>query len=111
LEGKPLKPEKSCSNCLKGTAITVNSDILCRDKGAVSADYVCSNHRFCPFLRKESPSANKCIDCEYFICEFIVPIGMPAIGLCQLFTVRQFDGNLKNSCSKFIKKRSQLEVS
>lgn len=105
-----MKQKKSCSNCLRGTAITVNSDILCRDKGAVSPDYVCSNHRFIPLPKSSTPTSLKCIECENFIREFEDDNDLLSIGLCQLFTVRHFDGKQKNACSKFIKK-SHLEVS
>lgn len=104
-----LRHKKACSNCIKGTAITVNSDILCRDKGAVSSDYVCSKHRFSPLPLSSSPISFKCIDCENFIHEFNDDIDMPVIGLCQLFSVRHFDGKQKSACSKFIKK-SKREV-
>ncbi len=103
-----FKQKKSCSNCLKGTSMAVNSDILCREKGAVSPDYLCSKHRFAPVNKSNKDLSNKCINCENFI---INPAAQtPNTGLCQLFSVRQFDGTQKNACSKFSKK-SQLEVS
>ena len=46
-----MKKKRVCNNCLKGTAISLNGDILCIEKGVVSADYVCSKHRFMPALK------------------------------------------------------------
>lgn len=103
-----FKQKKSCSNCIRGTSITVNEDILCREKGAVSPDYVCSKHRFAPVNKGSTDLSSKCINCENFILN--EEAQSPNIGLCQLFSVRQFDGTSKNACSKFVKK-SQLEVS
>lgn len=103
-----FKQKKSCINCIKGTSIAVNEDILCREKGAVSPDYVCSKHRFAPVNKSSKDLSYKCINCENFIIN--EEAQSPNIGLCQLFSVRQFDGTNKNACSKFAKK-SQLEVS
>ena len=104
-----MKPKRSCSNCIKGTSISINNDILCREKGVVSQDYVCLRHRFMPEPRNIK-GENKCIDCEYFIVEVYNPSGVSSFGLCQLLTYRQYDGSKKNACSKFIKKSGQ-EVS
>lgn len=101
---------KCCNNCLKGTNIAVNNDILCREQGAVTRDYVCSKHKSMPasqFLREMNL---KCIDCENFSFDIQNYKEGPAMGLCQLFSVRQFDGSQKNACSKFLK-RENLEVS
>ena len=107
--GKEMfKQKKSCSNCIKGTCITVNNDILCREKGAVSPDYVCSKHRSAPVNKSGKDLGNKCIHCEHFIVN--EEDQNTTIGLCQMFSVRQFDGTSKKACSKFTKK-SQLEVS
>lgn len=103
-----FKQKKSCSNCIKGTRIAVNSDILCREKGAVSPDYVCSKHRSAPACKSGRDLSSKCINCENFILN--EASSNPNIGLCQMFSVRQFDGSQKKACSKFVKK-SQLEVS
>ncbi len=99
-----MKQKRSCRNCIRGTAITVNNDILCKDKGAVSPDYVCSKHRFIPEPKSYKEMNLKCIDCENFIVSGSAAKGARALGLCQLFSVRQFDGKEKNACSKFVKK-------
>lgn len=105
-----MKLKKTCSNCLKGTAIAVNNDILCRDKGVVSPDYVCSGHRFIPETKSFKDMNYRCIDCENFIISSKSSEQESAIGLCQLFSVRQFNGEEKSACSKFAKK-VKLEVS
>ncbi len=105
-----MKPKRTCSNCLKGTAITINNDILCIEKGVVSADYVCSKHRFMPEFKSINRRISSCIDCENFIIFDTSNIDERAMGICQLFTVRKYDGRKKNACSKFIK-RVKREVS
>ena len=103
------KQKKTCSNCIKGTTISINNDILCRDNGAVSPDFICSKHHLAPMVKTLRESSYKCIDCENFIIGINGEKDTP-LGLCRLFSVRQFDGNHKNACSKFTK-RSELEVS
>ena len=109
-EENNLQVQRSCSNCLKGTTITINNDILCIEKGVVSYDYVCSNHRYMPALKSIKRKINSCIDCENFIIFDTSNIEDRAIGLCQLFTVRKYDGRKKKPCSKFVQ-RAKKEVS
>ncbi len=104
------KRTRTCSNCLKGTAITINNDILCIEKGVVSSDYVCAKHRFLPEFKSIKRRINTCLDCENFIVFDTTHIEERAFGICQLFTVRKYDGRMKSGCSKFVK-RSKLEVS
>jgi len=99
-----MKVKKSCSNCIKGTSIPVNNDFFCREKGIVSPDYVCSRHRFMPEPKSFKEMNYKCIDCQYFMLNTAAADGFSSIGLCQLFSVRQYDGEQKNACSKFAKK-------
>lgn len=104
------KQKKTCANCLKGTTILINNDILCRDNGVVSPDFVCSKHHLLPAaVKASSESNNKCADCVNFILGKNSEKASP-IGLCRLFSVRQFNGSEKKACSKF-EKRSELEVS
>jgi hypothetical protein len=105
-----LKEKKSCSNCINGTAISVNSDILCRYKGAVSPDFVCSKHRSMPTSKAIKDKDFKCVDCDNFVFEFDKGQDTSSVGICKLFTVRPYDGTQRNACSKFAK-RSELEVS
>ncbi|MDP4093897.1 MAG: hypothetical protein Q8920_11095 [Bacillota bacterium] len=104
-----MKNNKSCSNCIKASTIPVNDDLLCRDKGAVSPDYVCTRHRFAPASKTISEVKHKCVNCENFILN-ITSTAQTTMGLCQLFSVRPYDGMQKNACSKFIL-RSELEIS
>lgn len=104
-----MKEKKNCSNCIKGTVISVNRDILCRENGVVAPNYLCGRHRPAPPTKSPRDSNYKCIDCENFILD-MNGARDSAIGLCQLFSVRQFDGNQKNACSKFSRK-TEIEVS
>ncbi|HHW00575.1 MAG TPA: hypothetical protein GXX36_13625 [Clostridiaceae bacterium] len=99
-----MKRKKSCSNCIKGIKISINSDILCRKKGIVSPDYVCSGHRFEPESFAFKEMNYKCIDCESFILNTKSVEDPESIGVCKLFSARQFDGTQKSACSKFVKK-------
>jgi hypothetical protein len=105
-----LKEKRTCSNCIRGSSIAVNNDILCRDKGVVSPDYVCSQHKFSPVPKTFKEMNYKCIDCDNFILNIHCADETQSVGLCQLFSVRQFNGHDKNACSKFVK-RKQSEVS
>ncbi|HHW48722.1 MAG TPA: hypothetical protein GXX14_08925 [Clostridiaceae bacterium] len=99
-----MKQKKSCSNCIKGSAVLVNNDILCREKGIVSQDYVCRKHRFNPEPKSFKEMNYKCIDCSNFIANNKDNETEPSNGLCQLFSVREFNGREKSACSKFVKK-------
>lgn len=97
--------KRSCANCVKGTAISLTTDILCREKGVVSPDFNCSGHRFAP-ITKETSNTPKCIDCQFFI----IKNKDSSLGVCKLFSVRQTDGSIKNACSKFDKKKIKSAV-
>jgi hypothetical protein len=49
----------------------------------------------------------KCISCDNFIINVHDREGLENVGLCQLFSYRQFNGEEKNACSKFVKRREQ----
>lgn len=102
-----MKLKKTCSNCIKGKTIPVNDDILCHLKGAVTPDFVCSQHRFAPISKAvRNDMRPKCIDCTNFIVKPDSPEEMN-LGVCRLFSVRYFDGTVKNSCSRFQKRDGQ----
>ncbi|NLD49881.1 MAG: hypothetical protein GX660_22285 [Clostridiaceae bacterium] len=105
-----MQAKRTCSNCLKGTVITINNDILCIVKGVVSCDYVCSKHRFMPAVKSGRKRINSCIDCENFIIFDTSNLEDRAMGVCQLFTVRKYDGRKRKPCSKFAQ-RVRREVS
>ncbi len=122
-----MKKPGSCSNCARGMKININRDILCKIHGIVSRDFRCVK-----YVRKVETWSNlelkpKCIECEFFItapnesqtvsdespqstsAELLQKLSYesehyPSMGYCQLFTVRQFDGDRKNACSKFCRK-------
>lgn len=93
------KIEKFCSNCMYGITVSINDDILCRKKGIVSSNYCCSKHKFNYKIEIFKP---KCIDCMNFFLEDETKDC--SMGICRLFTVRQYDGRQKNACSKYIAK-------
>ncbi len=97
-----MKQTNSCSTCARGIKLNINKDILCKIHGIVSLDFVCS--RYLKLAWSSVENKPKCIECEFFIPDLENPDTGPAIGLCQLFTVRSFDGEVKNACSKFCMK-------
>lgn len=102
---EPVKPVKrACKNCLKGVLLCFNNDVLCREKGIVSADYCCSSHRFFKFDDFNKIASYRCSDCEFFILhpnEYI-----STYGVCDLFSVRKCDGSIRKACSKFLRRRN-----
>jgi hypothetical protein len=115
-----MKRSGNCGSCARGVKINVNGDILCRIHGAVSRDYRCSR-----YIRKvaawssgassaqyssESDHMDRCIDCEYFVLSCSDREYDPAVGYCELFTVRQYNGMSKKACSRF-RKKDQKNIS
>jgi len=96
--------KKSCANCVHGSPVPVNCDILCYFKGIVSGNYCCSKHRYTPINLKFK---RKCIQCEYFIQSAGGGNENKNTGYCKLFTVRTFDGTSKNACSKFSRRQGK----
>ena len=114
---------RTCYNCIYGTKVKVNSDIICRVKGAVSFDYHCHLHKFVPREVPEHITENRCVDCEHFILSARDAVYKKAssdgeagiiylkdrdnvkIGVCHLFSVRECDGSTKKACSKFSPRR------
>lgn len=104
-QGVQMKQENSCSNCARGIKLNINNDVLCRINGIVSLDFVCSKYLKLAWSAMENKP--KCIECEFFIAgqeRQEEQEASPVIGFCQLFTVRSFDGEVKNACSKFCMK-------
>ena len=99
------KAKRCCANCVKGIALTLNTDILCRDKGVVSPDFECSGHRYAP-MTKESSNTPKCLECRFFVTKN----SESTLGVCKIFSVRQTDGRVKNACSKFVKRDIKIVV-
>lgn len=112
-------PKKQCSNCLMSTEFAITGDFLCRIKGAVSPDYVCGRHRVIPGRRQQRSEAfagaaviaadasrRKCAGCGFFLRDENAgdsAAGLPAdYGKCKIYSVRSYDGAVKNACSKFI---------
>lgn len=103
---------RTCANCVRGSAVIVNNDILCREKGIVSSDYTCGKHRFSPETKSYKDMNYKCINCDNFIINYQEgDIGNQGLGVCQLFSVREFNGFQKKACSKFIHKKKAISHS
>jgi hypothetical protein len=90
--------------------VSTNNDILCYIKGVVSHDFICTKYKTTPQVKHLNQQKNRCIDCTFFIENSSTSESLPSMGFCQLFTVREFNGENKNACSKFCKK-SELIVS
>jgi len=100
-----MKQIKCCSNCARGIKINVNKDILCKIKGVVSPDFVCTKYLRMNEIWLPSERKPKCIECEFFC---ISEDGEnSSMGYCQLFTVRYYNGEVKSACSKFSRKKDQ----
>lgn len=99
-----MKWIRCCSSCSKGITNNFNKDILCRINGMVSRDYICSKYKAVAQPGNTKSSRARCMDCEFFILESTGINQSPNMGYCQLFTVRQFNGEQKKSCSKFCPK-------
>ncbi len=103
-----MKQIKSCSNCAKGIKMNINKDILCKIKGVVSRDFVCSRYVRRADVWPIAEKKHKCIECEFFIHSADETDGNQSLGYCQLFTVRHYNGEHKNACSKFCKKAERV---
>ncbi len=103
-----MKCIKSCSTCANGLTNNFNRDILCRIKGVVSHDFACSKYKAIPISRSLLAQKNKCIECEFYIVDAANSPEPASIGFCQLFTVRKFNGEMKNACSKFTRKSEPI---
>lgn len=97
---------RSCKNCLKGSRLELNNDVLCREKGIVSADYCCYSHRF--FILEDFSKLQffRCCDCEFFVFHSHETIN--TYGVCDLFSVRKCDGAVKKACSRFVRRTAHI---
>lgn len=102
-----VEPEKkSCKNCLKGSRMGFNNDVLCREKGIVSADYYCPSHRYFIMDDFKKMEFYRCCDCEFFI--FHKHESISTFGVCDMFSVRKCDGSTKKACSKFVRRKESI---
>lgn len=93
---------KSCRNCLKGMAISLTNDILCREKGVVSGEYLCSKYKAPPSLKTPKELNFKCADCENFKESVALSVNDAVVGTCILFSTRPFDARKRGACRKFM---------
>jgi len=103
-----MKNIKSCCTCVNGLTNNLNRDILCKIKGVVSQDFACSKYKAISMTRSILAQRNKCMECEFYIIDAANSVEPVAIGFCQLFTVRKFNGEMKNACSKFTRKSESI---
>lgn len=92
---------KSCKYCIKGMFIPLTNDVLCRIKGVVSSNYVCSKFKEVPSVKTPRQLNYKCIDCKYFTQSISLSEDNSAIGTCILFCTRPFDGTNRIACKRF----------
>lgn len=97
-----MKPVKCCNNCKRGTPINLTRNVLCRYRGIVTPDYVCFKYKSVTDSSEGKQTEYKCVHCDYFMVELDKP--NQNIGMCKLFSAREFDGTTRTSCSKFSKK-------
>lgn len=88
---------------MKGIPTGMSNDILCREKGIVSGDYVCVNHRFFVMDDINRLEVNKCATCQFFI--FHPHPHLQTYGVCDLFSVRKVDGSLRKACSRYVRRK------
>jgi len=103
-----MKQAKCCNNCERGLPLHLTRDILCKYHGVVTPDYVCFKYKDFSELSSSKQINFKCVHCEYFLVQ--LDSLSQEVGLCKLFSAREFDGTTRNVCSKFSKKMS-IEVS
>lgn len=103
-----MKQAKICSNCARGIKVNVNKDILCRIKGVVSQDFVCTKYLRMAEAWPASERKPKCIECEFFITSQNETEKNTTTGYCQLFTIRYYNGVIKSACSKFCRKSERI---
>ncbi|HOK42115.1 MAG TPA: hypothetical protein PLD49_00395 [Thermoclostridium caenicola] len=96
---------RMCMNCVKGLPVGINGDVLCREKGIVTWDYCCPNHRFFYMEDLMKMEFYRCSNCEFFT--FHPHPYIPSYGVCSLFSVRKCDGSAKKACSKFVKRKER----
>jgi len=97
-----MKPVRICANCIKSRPISFTNDVLCKNKGVISADFVCIRHKFIPNIKSFKDMDYKCTDCTNFIVHEKNLHHNQSVGLCRLFSVRYYDGDKKKACSKFV---------
>ncbi|HEX2927454.1 MAG TPA: hypothetical protein VHP38_14555, partial [Ruminiclostridium sp.] len=97
-----MRQKKCCKNCERGLSLHLTKDILCKFHGVVTPDYVCFRFKEGTALPASKEVKFKCVHCENFIVNLDSP--NEHVGRCKLFSERNFDGTLRNACSKFNKK-------
>lgn len=98
-----------CSECAKVCASIIDGNLLCKSNGVVNPNYYCKKFSFnCSNNWQSVDTAinrKKCIECSYFNFSFTSPSSQDdvinhTLGTCGMFLVREFDGAVKNSCSR-----------
>lgn len=102
-----MKHQKNCNTCIRGTFNNLTGDVLCRDKGAVSPEFSCSNYRPVPMLIIFKHFGYNCLECDNFFRVENESNDYTSEGICCLFPMRQYNGSLRKACSKFSKGENQ----
>lgn len=97
---------KCCKNCIKGIPVKISNEILCREKGLVSCDFVCSGFMSFELDMLQRQLNYHCSDCAFFT--FTTDACNDNFGVCSMFSVRECDGSLKKACSKFTRKKQHI---
>jgi hypothetical protein len=97
--------DRSCRNCIRGIAIGIRNEILCREKGVVSPNYTCNRFMGFDMEPLQRQMDYHCSDCLYFT--FTPDSHNSNYGVCSMFSVRKCDGSQKKACSKFTKRSSR----
>jgi hypothetical protein len=99
---KKMLQAKCCKNCIRGIPVGLNNEILCREKGIVTANYSCPRFMAFELDSLQRQLDYRCSDCAHFI---LAPDSHNSnYGVCGMFSVRKCDGSKRKACSKFIKK-------
>lgn len=112
-----LNMQGACINCKNGIKISVNEDVLCRIKGAVSKDYFCRHYKKFPdyinnyyYEIKKEEVRIYCNSCTYYsIADKTDPSYEKSgnnsqndePGFCNLFYISRRKGNSHRICSRF----------
>jgi len=104
-----MNKDNCCSSCAKICASIIDGNLLCTLNGVVNPNYSCKKFSFNCLNNWQnvdtSVNRKKCIECSYFNFSFATPstgdgVINHTLGTCGMFLVREFDGAVKNSCSR-----------
>jgi hypothetical protein len=101
--------KKICANCKYNCNYIVDGNVLCKFNGPVTPEYVCPKFVISPAGEWGNmiivKGNKKCKDCVHFQYIPMQATGSDAEivdtwGTCSIYTVREYDGAVKNACSR-----------